>query len=106
MKPDEIRKRAILPDDGIYWLREIAAQLAEGNEIERVRDVTAVAVPQALLMEESFEIAFDRLYKDPHEWSTRPCKTCREISVNTGIEVGCVRYAKEREEKSNHEKLW
>lgn len=30
---------------------------------------------------------------DPHHYSKRPCRTCRQISVARGAPFGCVRYA-------------
>lgn len=40
--------------------------------------------------------ALDLIQVDPHQWSTRPCQTCRAVTAMTGIEFGCVRYTKER----------
>ena len=36
------------------------------------------------------------IQNDPHQWSTRPCSTCKTISELTGKDFGCVLYAKER----------
>ena len=35
----------------------------------------------------------DLLYEDPHQWSTRPCGTCRTASGLIGKPYGCYRYA-------------
>lgn len=32
---------------------------------------------------------------DPHQWSTRPCQTCRIITSLTGNSFGCVKKAEE-----------
>ena len=36
------------------------------------------------------------LYKDPHQWSERPCPTCTAISALVGEPFGCTRFAKEK----------
>lgn len=36
----------------------------------------------------------DLLQVDPHQWSTRPCGTCRTISALASRDFGCVLYAK------------
>ena len=33
---------------------------------------------------------------DPHQWSTRPCSTCKAISLMIGKPFGCVKKAKEK----------
>lgn len=38
----------------------------------------------------------DLLQDDPHQWSTRPCPTCRSISKLVGRPFGCYKYAAER----------
>lgn len=37
---------------------------------------------------------------DPHQWSARPCQTCRAVSTLAGRAFGCeaVRIRREREE--------
>lgn len=32
------------------------------------------------------------IYDDPHQWSDRPCQTCRSISSILGEKFGCYRY--------------
>ena len=34
------------------------------------------------------------LQNDPHQWSTRPCETCRAISSIVGRDFGCILHAK------------
>lgn len=36
------------------------------------------------------------IYGDPHQWSKRPCDTCRTISSVIGKPFGCDRYREER----------
>jgi hypothetical protein len=45
------------------------------------------------------EAVFNLLQEDPHQWSTRPCSTCRAISAITQRDFGCVLYRKEKEGK-------
>lgn len=40
--------------------------------------------------------ALDLLQVDPHDWSTRPCQTCRAISAIIGRRFGCYQYAHEK----------
>lgn len=35
-----------------------------------------------------------RLDMDPHQWSKRPCETCRQITKAIGADFGCVGYSK------------
>lgn len=37
----------------------------------------------------------DIIYRDPHEWSERPCPTCRVVTAFFGWDYGCVRFGKE-----------
>lgn len=39
------------------------------------------------------------LQQDPHQWSARPCSTCRAITSLRGSEFGCYLYAKEKQEQ-------
>lgn len=34
------------------------------------------------------------LQADPHQWSERPCQTCRAISALAGMPFGCYEYAR------------
>ncbi len=36
------------------------------------------------------------LQDDPHQWSDRPCPTCRPISSMIGADFGCSLYAERR----------
>jgi len=33
---------------------------------------------------------------DPHQWSARPCDTCRTVTALAGEDFGCVKYAKDK----------
>ncbi len=39
------------------------------------------------------------LQDDPHQWSDRPCTTCKSISSIIGADFGCYLYAAERRRK-------
>lgn len=45
------------------------------------------------------EAAMNVLYHDAHSWSARPCLTCKTITALLKFDVGCVRFAKERQAK-------
>ena len=34
----------------------------------------------------------DLIYEDPHDWSNRPCQTCKVITSLIGEPFGCTRY--------------
>jgi hypothetical protein len=40
--------------------------------------------------------AFGALQADPHQWSTRPCQTCRIITGILGEPFGCDLYREQR----------
>ncbi len=43
---------------------------------------------------------FDAIYADPHQWSSRPCRTCQTVTDLTGRSFGCVRfYADEKQRR-------
>ena len=46
--------------------------------------------------ETDVDIILDLFDRDPHQWSTRPCQTCKAISALVGKPFGCVRKAKEQ----------
>jgi cytidine deaminase len=35
------------------------------------------------------ESAFALIQADPHQWSTRPCSTCRTVTMLIGAPFGC-----------------
>jgi len=45
--------------------------------------------------------ALDLVYLDPHDWSDKPCATCRIISGILGFEHGCDRYRSEKSGKAS-----
>jgi hypothetical protein len=46
---------------------------------------TAQVMAQSLVA-----IVLDLINADPHRWSSRPCPTCRAISITVGKPFGCV----------------
>lgn len=58
------------------------------EEAERIVKAAAKVVLDAIL---------GLLQDDPHQWSTRPCPTCRQISGIVGRPFGCYLYAKKKQ---------
>jgi len=46
------------------------------------------------------------IQRDPHQWSTRPCQSCRTISSLINRPFGCILYRmqKEKEKKEKEKK--
>ena len=42
---------------------------------------------------EARDAALDTIQGDPHQWSKRPCPTCRAITTTFGRDFGCTKYA-------------
>ena len=36
------------------------------------------------------------LQEDPHQWSSRPCSTCKAITSITGESFGCTKWREDR----------
>ena len=49
-------------------------------------------------MEIFMNAALNLIQADPHQWSERPCSTCRAVSELANKPFGCCAYAKKREE--------
>ena len=47
---------------------------------------------QSLMMDSVLEIVQD----DPHQWSTRPCTSCKTITSLIGKPFGCEKYKEQR----------
>lgn len=43
--------------------------------------------------------AFDLIQDDPHHWSSRPCPTCKAVTVIIGKPFGCVLYAQQHKDR-------
>jgi hypothetical protein len=43
--------------------------------------------------------ALDLIQSDPHQWSERPCSTCRAVTALLGRPFGCILYEEERKGK-------
>lgn len=68
----------------------------DGNPIPTIainQEVRAVIQAAASLM---LDAATNLLQTDPHQWSTRPCSTCRTISGLVGRPFGCYLYAQQK----------
>lgn len=52
-------------------------------------DRNVVRAAALLLLDASLRLIED----DPHDWSERPCPTCRPISAMVGRPFGCYSYA-------------
>ena len=44
------------------------------------------------------EAAMDLIQRDPHQWGTRPCQTCRAVTALLGKPFGCIRWQQENKE--------
>ena len=40
------------------------------------------------------------IQSDPHQWSRRPCETCRAVTSIIGRPFGCYKYQEERDKRS------
>lgn len=49
--------------------------------------------------EEALREAMNSLFKDPHYWSTRGCATCEKMTKLLKVDVGCVRFKKNKKER-------
>lgn len=68
--------------------RAMEAQLFKANDDLRAAIQTAAHV----LM----DAVCDLIQSDPHQWSERPCQTCRAVSSIIGKPFGCSLYALSR----------
>lgn len=75
--------------------RSIADLSAGGSALNAVGAIEDFA--KAITDRAITSAAFELLYVDPHQWSTRPCQTCRAITALLGKSFGCDRF---REGKS------
>ena len=64
----------------------------ENNDIIRAA-VKVVTEPMMRLLQD-----------DPHQWSDRPCATCKSISSMIGTDFGCYLYAERRRIQKNNRK--
>jgi hypothetical protein len=53
------------------------------------KELRALTPQSALDAVERRERAFELIEKDPHQWSSRPCPTCQEVSEIIGKPFGC-----------------
>lgn len=81
--------------EGLY--SEIEGLRLKNEQLQRQVDL--LALKQVTINDAAREFAvaaMDLLYGDSHQWSSRPCSTCRAISGLLKLDFGCTRYAKER----------
>ena len=50
------------------------------------------------------ETVANTIYADPHQWSKRPCETCKAITGILGKTFGCYRYQEKQQENRNERK--
>lgn len=83
--------------DLAYPERRSADDQAEGDrrlaalDMVVTVDAAAKAAARALM-----SAVLDTLQADPHQWSERPCPTCRAVSALAGRDFGCQLFAKKR----------
>lgn len=44
-----------------------------------------------LISDDTLSTVFDLIYRDPHQWSKRPCPTCRAVAALTKKQFGCLK---------------
>jgi hypothetical protein len=49
----------------------------------------------------AIKAALNLIQADPHQWSTRPCATCRAITKLIDEPFGCYAYSVEQKKKSH-----
>ena len=57
------------------------------DQIQRIVQLAAKEIADA---------ALDLIEQDPHQFSKRPCQTCRAVSRLVGRSFGCVKKAEEQ----------
>ncbi len=55
------------------------------NDVKTAKDVIKAAV--VVVMESALLL----IENDPHQWSPRPCSTCRAVTTLIGRPFGCIR---------------
>lgn len=76
--------------------QRISDEVAENARLKKVIDdhltKTGIFDKFNLLAKfvESTDAAFKLIQEDPHQWSTRPCQTCKTVSSLIGRPFGCV----------------
>lgn len=64
----------------------MTTEAEEANAVVVVRAAVRIQVDSILSL----------LQDDPHQWSARPCATCRAISTIVARPFGCLKYASDR----------
>ena len=60
------------------------------QRVKDINDKIDKAIKIGMMLEANTDSAIDLIYKDPHQWSTRPCSTCTAVTALLGKEFGCV----------------
>ncbi len=73
---------------------EHCSWIAEGGKFEPgvTLQLQALAIRRELRLESRENgamAAFKLIEADPHQWSSRPCQTCRAVSLLIGRDFGC-----------------
>jgi hypothetical protein len=63
------------------------------NSEQEMADKTADVLAAARVLANA---ALQAIQDDPHQWSARPCPTCRAVSSLVGRPFGCYLYAQQR----------
>lgn len=75
-------KDSVRYNDALTAMEQYANQLAIQQEPRVSHDFCGQ-------YEKLIEVLIDLLYEDPHNWSARPCPTCRVITTIAGKPFGC-----------------
>ena len=84
MKVDDIRERVMTMESTDVR-----------NELAQLCDV--VASLEANVSKET-QAVFGLIQQDPHQWSDRPCPTCRAATSILGYKFGCDKYRADRQQ--------
>lgn len=77
-------------DDSRYLKSYSSMRKIDLKENPKLNELLSVAADQL------FDAALNLLQADPHQWSTRPCQTCRAISAIAKRPFGCELYRKQQ----------
>lgn len=92
--PSQLPKEEQLATLRASLYRSVADLSAGGsalNVVGAIEDFSKAITAQAIT-----SAALELLYADPHQWSTRPCGTCRAITAMLGKKFGCDRFREEK----------
>lgn len=64
------------------------------RELKLALDISRASIREAARV--ILGVGADVLYQDPHQWSDRPCQTCRAVTDLLGAPFGCIRFSLEK----------